>query len=82
MRETLENALNGIDGKSLVTEEIEEFLGALKNDEIPEVWMDNAYPTLEDLEGFLQDLQERVNFLRKWHQEGPPDSFWVIAKLL
>ena len=77
MRETLENALNGIDGKNLVTDEIEDFLEALRNDEIPDVWTDNAYPTMDNLEGYLKDLQERVNFLKDWLENGPPKSFWV-----
>jgi dynein heavy chain len=79
MKETLENALNGIDGKSLVTEEIEDFIDSVKKDNIPSVWLDNAYPTMEDLPGYLDDLLERVDFLQKWHKEGPPTSFWVTA---
>ena len=79
MKETLQNALNGLDGKSLVTEDIEEFIDAIREDEIPEAWLDVAYPTMEDLPGYLNDLLERVDFLKKWHTEGPPKTFWVTA---
>ena len=79
MKETLENALNGLDGKSLVTEDIEEFIDSIREDEIPEAWLDVAYPTMEDLPGYLNDLLERVDFLKKWHTEGPPKTFWVTA---
>ena len=79
MKETLQNALNGLDGKSLVTEDIEEFIDSIREDEIPEVWLEAAYPTMEDLPGYLDDLLERVDFLRKWHIEGAPKTFWVTA---
>ena len=35
MKETLESALNGLDGKCLVSEEMEEFIESIKDDEIP-----------------------------------------------
>ena len=54
MRETLETAIRGIDGKCLVTDEIESFIDSIKSDEIPESWLPVAYPTMEDLQvGFV-----------------------------
>ena len=47
--------------------------------EIPEVWMDVAYPTMEDLPGFIEDLRERTVFLRAWQKDGPPEQYWVTA---
>ena len=79
MRESLETAIRGIDGKCLVTDEIEDFIESIKNDEIPESWQGVAYPTMEDLPGYLDDLQDRIDFLTKWHDEGPPPQFWVTA---
>ena len=36
--------------------------------EIPECWLDSAYPTMEDLDGFLEDLMKRTTFLRSWQK--------------
>ena len=72
MVETLQAALNVIDGKSLVTNDIEDFIDAIVGGEIPEPWQDVAYPTMEDLDGFLADLKERTDFLRDWKVNGPP----------
>ena len=72
MMKTLQAALNVIDGKSLVTNEIEDFIEAIVGGDIPEPWQDVAYPTMEDLDGFLLDLKERTDFLRDWKINGPP----------
>ena len=59
MRDTLADALRALDGQCLVTEAISELLDSVQEDDIPEVWMDVAYPTMEDLPGFMADLRER-----------------------
>jgi len=79
MTDTLQAALNVIDGKSLVTNQIEEFIEAVEEGEIPQPWLDVAYPTMADLEGFLADLKERTDFLRDWQVNGPPRSYWLTA---
>ena len=79
MRESLEDSLRGIDGQNLVTPDIEQLLESVQENEIPECWGEAAYPTMEDLEGFLDDLSQRTDFLRSWQQEGPPDTFWLAA---
>lgn len=56
MEESLENALRGIDGKNLVTDEISNVLESIKEDEIPDCWADVAYPTLDNLPDFISDL--------------------------
>ena len=59
MKDTLADALRALDGQCLVTEAISELLDSVQEDDIPEVWMDVAYPTMEDLSGFMKDLKER-----------------------
>ena len=56
MKESLENALCGLDGKNLVTEEIAHLLSSIKEDDIPDCWDGVAYPTLDNLEDFVRDL--------------------------
>ena len=34
---------------------------------------------MDDLNGYLNDLLERVDFLGKWLNDGPPKEFWVTA---
>jgi dynein heavy chain len=66
MNDTLRSALYVIDGKSLINDKIEAFITSLEIGDIPDVWADSAYPTMEDLDGFLSDLKKRTEFLRDW----------------
>jgi len=66
MNDSLKAALNVIDGKSLINDKIEAFIDSLESGDIPDIWMDAAYPTMDDLNGFLDDLKKRTEFLRDW----------------
>ena len=66
MNDTLKAALSVIDGKSLINDKIEAFIDSLDEGDIPDVWADAAYPTMDDLDGFLDDLKKRTDFLRDW----------------
>ena len=66
MKDSLQNALNGLAGNCLLSEEMEEFIEQIKEDEIPKAWEGVAYPTMDDLDGFLDDLKKRTEFLRDW----------------
>ena len=66
MNDSLQSALNVIDGKSLINDKIESFIESLDAGDIPDVWADAAYPTMDDLDGFLTDLKQRTDFLRDW----------------
>lgn len=79
MGESLESALRGIDGKNLVTEDINNVLESMKEDSIPDCWMEAAYPTLDNLPDFVDDLVSRTEFLRSWQTEGRPRQYWLAA---
>ena len=66
MNNSLKSALHVIDGKSLINDKIECFISSLEDGDIPDVWADAAYPTMDDLDGFLADLKKRTEFLRDW----------------
>lgn len=53
-------------GRCLINDKIESFIESLDAGNIPDVWTDAAYPTMEDLDGFLEDLKQRTDFLRDW----------------
>ncbi|CAB4061835.1 DNAH [Lepeophtheirus salmonis] len=79
MKESLESAIMSIDGCGIMTKEIQELLEFIKNDEIPSIWMNMAYPILESLSGFLEDLRLRTEFLLNWQTHGPPKVYWLTA---
>ena len=81
MNDTLKAALNVIDGKSLINDKIEAFIDSLEAGDIPDVWMDAAYPTMDDLNGFLDDLKKRTEFLRDWQVQLGTSKYILNSKI-
>ena len=57
--------------------ELEELGAALFNQWIPGMWKQYAYPSLKPLGAWERELLERVEFLRRWDDEGAPAAFWL-----
>lgn len=64
-------------GKIVMTAQLEEISSALTLRKIPTSWMKKSYPSLKSVGAYIQDFIERLSFLRKWHDEGKPQCFWL-----
>ena len=58
------------DGTILMSTQLEELLKSILAGKIPELWMAKSYPTLKPLGAFISDLSARLNFFKKWVNEG------------
>lgn len=66
-----------IQGLEIMSQELDDmYISFLKN-KIPPNWEAVAYPSLKPLSSWIIDLRERVEFMRKWLQEGHPSCFWL-----
>lgn len=45
--------------------------------QVPELWASKAYPSLKPLTSWVNDLQERMQFIQKWAQQGTPPVYWI-----
>jgi len=65
-----------IDGKVLMSAELEAMLSAMLRGVVPATWARAAYPSLKPLASWHADLIARVTFVRGWLiADGPPDRF-------
>ncbi len=59
--------MEGLVAITLVLEDIERCININK---VPQIWHDNAYPSLKPLGSWFNDFLKRLAFLQKWIDEG------------
>lgn len=56
---------------------LEAFSSSLILGRIPDNWAAVSYPSLKNLPNYVSDFIARMDFLRRWFDEGKPPTFWV-----
>ena len=77
MKDTLFNALRAIKGQIVMSEELEELVNSLFVNQVPKLWEEKGFLSLKPLSSWISDLNQRVDFLKRWIEEGTRKSFWI-----
>lgn len=77
IRKSLTTVSQAIQGLISITPEIEEVVNSMATGKIPTMWAKKSYPSLKPLGSYVIDFVDRLNFLQKWMDEGPPATYWV-----
>lgn len=77
VRQTLVEVQDAILGKVVMSSELEAVFNHMYDGKVPEVWMKRSYPSLKPFGAYVADLIERLRFLRRWCEVGPPVMFWL-----
>ena len=77
MESSLISLCNAIQGKEIMSQELDEMYSAFLKNQVPPNWVAVAYPSLKPLASWILDLLRRVEFMRVWCQEGHPKCFWL-----
>ena len=75
--ESLEDIQKALKGLILMSPVLEKTSQSLFNGKVPDQWMAKSYPSLKPLGGYISDLKARLEFFRKWIEDGPPPTFWI-----
>ena len=74
----LQELCKALKGQVLMSEELESIYLALLNNSTPKIWLKLSYPSLKNLPSWIEDLINRVSFIRDWLKL-PPISYWLSA---
>ena len=76
IKTSLQNTMDGMKGKIVLSEQLEKVGNSLFYGRIPQLWAENSYPSLKPLAGYVNDLLERLSFFQKWLDTQAPPAFW------
>mmetsp|Transcript_29023 Transcript_29023/g.28696 ORF Transcript_29023/g.28696 Transcript_29023/m.28696 type:complete len:267 (-) Transcript_29023:169-969(-) len=77
MHESLANIQKAIVGEVVMSEDLEKMSDSLYNNQVPYIWEEFGFLSLKPLGSWVQDLNDRVDFLNKWIEGGTPSVFWI-----
>ncbi|KAK8888098.1 hypothetical protein M9Y10_039159 [Tritrichomonas musculus] len=63
---SLEKMEKGLKGLILIDESLELLNRRLLANKIPEMWLDHSFPSILTLRAYMDDLNQRVDFLQNW----------------
>lgn len=75
MSETAVELIKALQGKTIMSEELEKVLQALQMNKIPEEFAKYSYPSLKPFNSYLADLEQRVKFFDNWVKHGKPQVY-------
>lgn len=79
IRRTSVELLQSMEGIIVQTKELENISVALAVRKLPPGWMKFSYPSLKPVGSYIQDLVDRLAFLKLWSDVGKPKTFWLPA---
>ena len=77
MAETLFNIQKALKGEVVMSEELDKMSNSLFDNMVPEIWAKKGFLSLKPLASWIQDLNDRVTFLKDWIDNGTPKTFWI-----
>jgi len=60
-----------------MSEDLESMSAALYDNQVPAVWDEVGFLSQKPLSSWINDLNDRVDFLNNWIKGGPPPTYWI-----
>ena len=60
-------------------DDLDKMYQSMLNNKVPELWSTYAYPSLKPLSSWIENLNQRIEFIRLWLMKGKPSAFWLPA---
>lgn len=77
MKITLVEVQKALKGEVVMSEELEKMSNSIFDNLVPKSWQTKGFLSLKPLASWIQDLNDRIDFLTTWIREGTPKIFWI-----
>ena len=74
---SLNDVLKALKGLVVMSSDLESMAESLYTNQVPAMWVKQAYPSLKPLAAWIDDLVERLAFVKAWIDEGKPATYWI-----
>ena len=79
IQQSLKDLRSAIKGESIMSQELGLMYASFQKNQVPDLWVEYAYPSLKGLNSWFEDLKLRVQFFNNWYLNQKPFSFWLSA---
>ena len=77
MHISLASVKKALKGLVVMSEELDALSNSLFDNQVPAMWADKGFLSLKPLASWTQDLNDRIDFLKDWIDNGTPKVFWI-----
>lgn len=77
MKISLIDVQKALKGEVVMSEELEKMSNSIFDNLVPKMWQDKGFLSLKPLASWIQDCNDRINFLTNWINNGTPKVFWI-----
>nr|XP_026694595.1 dynein heavy chain 3, axonemal isoform X2 [Ciona intestinalis] len=77
VKSSLQDLKRALRGFVLLSVELEDVLDNMLVGKVPNLWSSKSYPSLKPLGSYITDLIARLEFFKRWINNGKPATFWI-----
>lgn len=77
MARMLKDVQKALKGEIVMSEDLDALSTSLFNNQVPNAFASVGFLSLKPLSSWINDLNDRINFITKWINESMPPAYWI-----